>query len=308
MGMFDQNARMASKQDGASYFAWLLHRYQPPPPLAFERWDDSRRLPLPGGPDRTDDLVAVLRRTDQPGQIAYLIVEIEAEPERHLLQRLGVYGLLLSREVSPAPGPENLPPVGCILLHLTGERAEDGLELTVVGTPLGLWFKPLVVNLCREDARRTLTDIADGRVGLSILPWIPMMAGGGEPALIEEWKQVAQREPDAQRRATYRDFALVFAELTRELVNWQRALEGWEMKESQYIKGWLNEGKAQGVVEARRAALLKVLRAKLADPVPEEVSLAVEGTNDPDTLDRWLDAALQTGTWAEFRAVMKNGS
>jgi len=308
MGMFDQNARAAAKLDSATFCAWLLHRYQPPPPLTFERWDDSRRLPLPGGPDRTDDLVAVLRRTDVLNQVVYLIVEVESEFERHLLQRLGIYGLLLSREVSPPPGPEDEPPVGCALVNLTGERPESGLALTIAGAPLGLGVKPLVMNLCREDGGRTLTDIAEGRVGVSILPWLPLMAGGGEPALIEEWKQVALREPDAGRRATYRDMALVFAELTRELINWQRGLEGWEMKESQYIKGWLNQGKVQGVVERGRSDLLKLLRAKLHDPVPEEVRLAIEGTNDPGTLDRWYDAALQAGTWPDFRAAMRNGA
>jgi hypothetical protein len=131
---------------------------------------------------------------------------------------------------------------------------------------------------------------------------------GGEPALIEDWKQVAQREPNAERRATYCDFALVFAELIPDLVRWQHALEGWEMKESQYIKGWLNKGIVQGAVSARRADLLMTLRTRLPDPVPEDVSLAVEGTNDPDTLARWFAAALRVGTWAEFRAAMQNGS
>jgi len=84
--------------------------------------------------------------------------------------------------------------------------------------------------------------------------------------------------------------------------------KGWEIQESQYIKGWLNEGEQKGLVKARRTDLLKLLRAKLRDPVPEEVSLAVEGTNDPDTLDRWFDAALQAGTWADFRAAMRTGS
>jgi hypothetical protein len=308
MGMFDQNARAASKLDGAAFFAWLLRRYQPPVPLAFEHWDDTRLVPLPGGPDRTDDLVAVLRHTDRPEQVAYLIVEIESEPERHQLQRLGIFGLMLSREVSPSPGPENEPGVSFAVIHLTGERAEAGLELTIAGTPIGLSVRPLVMNLCREDGRQTLTDIAEGRVELRLLPWIPLKAGGGDPALIEDWKQVAQHEADAQQRATYRDMALVFAELTRELVYWQRAEEGWDMKESQYIRGWLNEGKKEGIVEARRADLLKVLQLRLNDPIPDEVFLAVEGTNDPHTLDRWLGAAVQAGTWAEFRASMKNGA
>jgi hypothetical protein len=179
MGMFDQTARAASKQDGSAFFTWLLRRYQLSHPLVFERWDDTRRLPLPGGPDRTDDLVAVLRRTDQSDQAIFLIVEIESEPERHLFQRLGIYGLMLSRELSPAPRAANVPGVGCVLINLTGQREEEGLELAVPGTPLLLAVKPLVVNVCREDARQTLTDIAEGRLGLSILPWLPLMAGVG---------------------------------------------------------------------------------------------------------------------------------
>ena len=43
-------------------------------------------------------------------------------------------------------------------------------------------------------------------------------------------------------------------------------------------------------------------------PVLSNVLLAVEGTNDPDTLDRWFDAALRVTNWSEFRAAMKNGT
>jgi hypothetical protein len=77
------------------------------------------------------------------------------------------------------------------------------------------------------------------------------------------------------------------------------------MQESQVILGWINRGVQKGAVEARRADLLKVVRARLQDPVPENVRLAVEGTNDPDTLDRWFDAALSAGTLQEFLAAMR---
>src|SRR5262245_35047022 len=127
---------------------------------------------------------------------------------------------------------------------------------------------------------------------------------GGEPALLDEWKRVAETEPDVARRVAFRDRALVFAELAGRLVNWQNALRGWQMKESQVIKGWMDEGKVIGVVEARRAALLDVIRIQLQDPVPESVRVAIEGTNDPITLDRWLKAALTANTLAEFRAAM----
>jgi len=43
MGMFDQTARQTCKLDGPSFVAWLLRLSPSPPPLVFERWDDTRR-------------------------------------------------------------------------------------------------------------------------------------------------------------------------------------------------------------------------------------------------------------------------
>jgi hypothetical protein len=80
------------------------------------------------------------------------------------------------------------------------------------------------------------------------------------------------------------------------------------MKESQYIKGWLSEGELKGAVKRGQADLFAVLSERIADPVPEEVRLAVEGTNDLDTLQRWLRAAARSNSWPDFRAAMKNGA
>ncbi len=304
MGMFDQNGRQAAKLDGPGFVAWLLRRFTPLPPLAFDRWDDTRRTSWAGGPDRTDDLVAVLRRTDRDGR-AYLIVEIETEPERHIFQRLGVYALMLSMETSANFPPGDEPDVGCVLLHLTGERAMAELRLTVPGTDRGTIVSPIVIDLRREDAAATLADIDAGLVALCILVWVPLMRGGGEPALIEEWKRVVMKETSAEKRALYRDLALVFAELIKGLVNWQHALEGWEMKESQLILSWLREGKERGVMEAHRADVIELIRLRFQDPVPEPLRLAIEGTNDTDILRRWHRAAATSKTIEELRKEMK---
>ncbi len=303
MGMFDQTARQASKIDGGPFFAWVLRRFDPLPPLAFERWDDTRRLTVPGDPDRTNDLVAVLRRTDDPTKIVYLVVEVESEPERHIFQRVGIYELLLSMEVATGDGDD--PGVGGLVVNLTGQQRPGSLELVIPGTTAGTRVEPVVINLRNEDASATLADIVVGKVGLCLLPWVPMMAGAGDPALIERWKETAAQEPDAHKRVAYRDLALVFAELSRELVNWQRGLEGWEMQESQVIRGWINRGKLEGSVETRRADVLTVVRMRLQDPVPEAIRLAVEGTNDLAMLERWFEAAVQAQTLADLRAAMK---
>jgi hypothetical protein len=77
------------------------------------------------------------------------------------------------------------------------------------------------------------------------------------------------------------------------------------MRESQIVLGWKNEGKLEGIVEARRANVLTVLRLRFQDPVPESIRLKVERANDPDILARWLQAAVTTTSLAKFRAAMR---
>jgi hypothetical protein len=305
MGMFDQTARQASKVEGEPFFAWALSRSPQSPPLKFERWDDTRRLVVPGEPDRTNDLVAVLRRTDAEAPPCFMIVEVESEPERVIFQRVGLYEMLLSLEVVPGAEPGQEPMVGAVVLNLTGRQQPTNLEMPIPGTSLGTWIRPIVINLCDENAQTTLAAIEAGELGISLLPWVPLMAGGGKPKLIERWTKAAERELVLDRRAAYRDWALVFAELSPEQVNWQQALEGWQMQESQVIRGWINRGKEQGNVERGRADVLRLIRKRLADPVPEALRLAVEGTNDLVTLERWFDAAIEAKTLADLRAAMK---
>ena len=120
------------------------------------------------------------------------------------------------------------------------------------------------------------------------------------------WKRAAEgKEADEKRRVVYRDMALVFAELTKGLVVWQRGLEGWMMKESQYINRWRGEGVQIGELRRARADLLEVLAARTGGQAPDAIRLAIEGTNDPDTLRRWLVAASTAGSYADFQAAMR---
>jgi hypothetical protein len=154
-------------------------------------------------------------------------------------------------------------------------------------------------------ATDTLALIESGELALCVLLWVVLMRGGGEPEVIERWKRLVEREPDLGKRAAYRHFALEFAELIPELVNWQRALEGWEVRESQYSKSIEARGEHRGELRARRADLLKVLGLKLKSPAPEPVRLAIEGTNDLATLDRWLEVLFEVDSWTDFQSRMK---
>jgi hypothetical protein len=175
------------------------------------------------------------------------------------------------------------------------------LILTRSASSPGVLVKPIEVWLADVSATETLALIESGELALCILPWVVLMRGGGHPELIERWKQLAARDPDAEKRAAYRAFALVFAELIPELVDWQRHLEGWEVRESQYLKSF----EARGEVKRARADLLEGLSLKMRSGVPEPIRLAIEGTNDLNTLNRWFQALFTANSWDEFQTQMR---
>jgi hypothetical protein len=157
---------------------------------------------------------------------------------------------------------------------------------------------------CHLLAAATLADIAAGRTDRCILCWIPLMRADDRSAIIAEWKRLAAQEPDEGLRGVYAALALVFAELSPGLVEWQKGLEGWEMKESQYIKGWLSEGEAKGELKKAQEALLTVLEARFPQEPLDQLRLAIQGTNDLDILQRWFDEALTATTVEAFRKAM----
>ena len=58
MNTFDQIARNVYKLEGLALFPWIL-RHRTELRGSFDSWEDTRRLTLPGQPDRTNDLVAL---------------------------------------------------------------------------------------------------------------------------------------------------------------------------------------------------------------------------------------------------------
>jgi hypothetical protein len=302
MGQFDQTARPLAKKDGASFFGWALSCVKPTPRWTFGSWDDTRRLVCPGEPDRTNDLVALLRDEDRPSRPLWLITEIEDEPEPGIFYRTAQYEVLLGKEVNPTCSPDG-PAVVSLVLNLSGVQRPARLDWT--WGEFGTRLAPLIVNVAEEDAGATLERIERGELGLTVLPFLALMIGGGTPEFIERWKTAVEREPEPSGRIAIRDSALILSELTPRQVNWLRGTEGWMARESTLIKGWLNEGREDGKLIKARADLLKTIQLRLQDPVPEPIRLAIEGTNDLATLDLWFETALTTRSLAKLRRVMK---
>jgi hypothetical protein len=78
------------------------------------------------------------------------------------------------------------------------------------------------------------------------------------------------------------------------------------MVESQIVLGWLKRGEDRGEVKSARKFVLSLIRRRFGGPVPEDLALAVEGTNDPHILEEWNLLAGTVGSLAELRKAMKS--
>jgi hypothetical protein len=299
MGQFDQAARYTAKLDPPAFLRWLLPGLDAA--LAFQGWLDTRTLPFPGEPDRICDTVAELLDVAQPDRLWALVIEIQSEPDPEILDRLLEYMIRLRREVRH--GPERRVQYGTAgaLLNLTGPPQPDVRDMALpCGAEVRLRFRPAVRTMRDEDAAATLRGIDAATIGRCILPWIPLMHGGGDLSTMEEWKRLAALEPESRLRSVYGSLALVFAELGGRETAWKLSLEGWNMRESTVISGWIAEGEAKG----RRAALQRVLQTRFNAPVPNDLTEAIQAVNDSETLDRWLEIATVVDSLDAFRAAI----
>ena len=163
-----------------------------------------------------------------------------------------------------------------------------------------------------------LGQIVAGELPLGLLPWVPLMADGGDDAIVAEWKRLGLLEPDSRRRADYGGLALVFAELTNRRDMWAEALKEWNMRESQTVNEWKKEGRLEGRLEGRvegrvegrleggREDLMKVLQARFPGEIHGELLQIFSTQQDYETLSRWLVAAATAPTFEQFRSHLVN--
>ena len=306
MNVFDQSARYTAKADPAGFFRWLIPGV--PAHLTFAGWLDARTLPFPGEPDRICDTVAELLEPAEPSARWALATEFQAEPDLEIVDRLLEYLARLRRELRHGPRHREKFRVVAGLVQLTGPAVTDHLDMTLPGeSGVGLQFRIASKTLRDEEAASTLLEIAEARATRWLLPWIPLMKGGGKPTMVEEWKRLALLEPIPRARADYAALALIFSGLTRHRGRWKQALEGWNVKESMVINEWKAEwkaeGKAEGKVEGERDFLLRTLMFRFPGNVPAEWVAAIKAQDDSDILSQWLDALFTASSPAEFRAA-----
>ncbi len=232
--VYDQGARYAAKLDAVGFVRWLLRI----PSLIFHGWLDARRLPFPGEADRICDTVACLEDPAVPGVLWAVPVEFALEPEADLFGRLLSYLGLLWLEMRPTQERGSRYNVGAAVVNLTG-RGHTSRDMNLAGMRTSLTVEER--DLVEEDAVSILAGIASGAMARCLLPFVPLMQGGAEAGIIQQWLQLASVEPDARLRGDYGGLALVFAETANCRPVWQQDLQGWNVVQSQQVLEWMAE-------------------------------------------------------------------
>ncbi len=300
MGVFDITARRTAKRLPVGFAGWTMpsldRGYQ------FNGFLDARTAPPPTEPELTCDTLAEFRHPDRPAEPWIFLWEFFTEPSGDDLEKLLEYLVRFRRECRPVFDRRLKYNVGGVLIHLTGPAQADEISLLVPGSrDHGLWFRSIQWSLREQDATDTLARIARGELSWCVLPWIPLMRGGGEPSTIEEWKRLADAAVDVRMRLELAADALVFADLPEVRPTWTKALEGWNVRESQQVLEWKAEGKAEGQAETARDNLLFVLQARYRTQPPADVVARVNSMSNLADLKHWLGLTLSCDSLEQFR-------
>jgi hypothetical protein len=266
---YDQACRYLAKLEPPAFLAWLLDL--PPDQLGFRGWLDARRLRFPGEPNRTCDTVAFLENVAEAGEPWAVPVEFQIEPDAEMFGRLLGYLSGLYLELRPSDNAGDRFRVGGVVVNLTG-RGNSSRDMVWPAAGLATRLGVRERNLAAEDARATLDGIFAGTAPAVVLPLIPLMRGGGEQGIINDWLSRATAEPDSRRRSDYGGLALVFAEAAKRHEVWKKALEGWNVTESMQVKEWQaqallrgrNEGREEGELIGRIRAYQEILALPIA--------------------------------------------
>jgi hypothetical protein len=288
---FDQASRYTAKLNPPALLRWLLPRL--PRSFRFLLWLDAHNVPFPGERRRICDTVACLEDGAHPGPLWALPIEFQSKPDPDMFGRLLEYLGGLHRTLRLTDRPGERYQVGAILLNLTGagEASRDfALPGTGVRTCLGVEEK----NLAGMSAADALADIAAGRVDRCVLPWIPLLKGGGKGTMAL-WKRLAAAEPNERLRADYGGLALVFAELAGHRPVWRKALEGWSVEQSQQVLDWQKiaekRGEKRGQLTAVRNMLRRLLQKRFG-PLPKALATQIDATTDLHRLQAAVEQVL----------------
>ena len=301
MGVYDQAARFAAKADPAVVPARLLMGSGLA--LTFREWLDTRTLPLPGGTDRTADLIAALDDTASPDAPWLLVLEFQAQHDPDKLD-VTLEEVAVFRSRARHGDGAGKYKVAAGLVYLRDRCPDDNLDMRFPdGT--GTRHAPRIWNVAQDDAPTTLEAVATGTMSWGMLFWIPLMAGADTDATAQRWKELVLANVTESAQRNMAAVVEFFSELAGRGIVWKRILEEFNVTESQVANEWIAQGEVKGRLTDRREILLGLLNKRFPGVVPTEIAKLINEQESLDLLKYWINAVVDAGTFHDFMAVLK---
>jgi hypothetical protein len=298
MSDFDHAAAFAAQADPAVVIGRLLAATGKR--FGYRDWYTNRAIPLPGGPKRTADLVAILNDLDAPARPALLIFEFQSSHDPTKLNTTLVEAAVFRAYAHHGEDDKGEYRVFCGLVYLKGTCPDAVLDMTLAGG-YGTRHAPLLWEVEKDDAGEALEAVATGRASWGLLFWIALMTGADREGIIARWRELVsdpQVVASPEMRQALVVVALELAELAGRFLVWEHALEGMGMGTGESIVG--NRLRAQGSILTTRALLVRLLQTKYPSEFSTEVKQLVEQQNDLSLLNQWFETALEKQTFEEY--------
>jgi len=303
MGVYDQAARFATQLNPEP----VLRRLSAARPVAlsFREWFDTRTLPVPGGTDRTADLIAALEDPTAPDSPWLVVFEFQAQPDADKLDTtLDIVGTLRTT-VRHGDDRKGKYRVVVAMVYLQGRSAETVLDMEL-SPGVGTRHAPFFWNVAEDDAVAAIEQVEVGIRSWSELFWVPLMNGGDDEAVVVRWRDVMMRMvAERDVRDAMVTVAFVFAELVRRNRTWERVMSEFAMTESPLVNSWIERGIARGELRTQRQYLLELLEDRFPGMVPADVVRLVAEQEDRDLLHDWFRAAGRAADFGQFLAYLK---
>jgi len=297
MGAFDQAARYAAHTEPIAVIDRLLR--DEVEELTFSTWFEPRAQSSPGDPERVADLIAILDDPEYPKWPWFMILEFQAQVNATKLRvMLEETGILHARGRSDKYQPGHRVLTALIHLH---DPCRDGVLNMTLKSGAGTRHQALVWNIHQDDAIETLERVGRGEQSWGMLFWVPLMANAEQESVIRCWKELVDGLPDADIRENMIGIALVFAELAKCYLEWERQLRGWKMTESKVVNGWIEEA----LLDNTRNTLIRLVQYRFRESVPNELISAIQMQPSREMLDGWFEIAANASTVGELIEVMR---
>jgi hypothetical protein len=133
----------------------------------------------------------------------------------------------------------------------------------------------------------------------------PLFKGGGRPGIIQEWKRLAELEPDTELRRAL-GLTIYFAEAAGCGEAWQDALKEWNMIESKIFNEWTAKARRDAEIKTSADLVIDALTAKFPD-APADLAATIRACKDQGKFSRWVRQVVLAQSLDEFRSSLEEG-